>query len=538
MKPIIYVYDTAAAGGVNFDPKGQITSYKKLDVTPAWNSKGSFLLSVNKNTSGAAYLAVNRIIIVDDGIRIFKGYIEGIDITQKDNKANELVVATGPELKDQFYRVTLPPAGHDTDSYSNAASETVAKALINKNAAAGAVLLRRIAGLVLAADLGRGSVIDFSTRHKELLSEVYSILAVDRLGLTVDYDPDAAMIAFDVAQGVNRTDSQSENSQVILSTAWKTATEVEYKKDISGFRNVAITAGQGEGKDRTIVAVGDTEEAGYARREMFVDARDIADDSELPNRGAQKLAEAGKSVGFKIRHNNNGAFQIDEDFKLGDFITGSMIDHTGTEIKADGQVIKATYSYDAATGFPDISLVLDFDPDDIERVISNKLSSYNSLLSSEAKSALPIDNLIPKTSQNRPGVYKIYRRDDDSGFSVQTHWDGVRWVLQGYNAGDLYHAPCRVDSADKLNGKPESSICRVVHGDVGSYGTGGWHTYYIGFGVTYASTPHVTVHQVSLQANENLAINAIGTTGLTFMAYEPGTGFYHQYHWMASGNLL
>ncbi|MBK1711299.1 gp53-like domain-containing protein [Rubrivivax gelatinosus] len=62
------------------------------------------------------------------------------------------------------------------------------------------------------------------------------------------------------------------------------------------------------------------------------------------------------------------------------------------------------------------------------------------------------------TSQVRPGPYRLYRRDDDSGYSVQASWSQDRaahWSLRGYDSSDAFHAPCYVayagyaDSADR-----------------------------------------------------------------------------------------
>jgi hypothetical protein len=384
MKPTIYIYDTAAAGGTDFAEVGQVTSYKDFIPVPKWNAPGSFTIVINRSNLGAGYFKADRIIKTEDG---FTGYIDGIEDTQQDNRANAFITVTGTELKDQLFRVTIPPEGQDTDNYTEQYVETIVKALINKNAAASAAEVRRIAGLALATDQERGSVINFSTRHKELLSELYTLLAADRLGLVCDYDPDAETITYDVAEGVDRTQGQDVNSQVIISVDWKTATAYTRKQDQSAYRNVAITAGQGEGKDRTIVVVGDTEKTGYARREMFIDARDIEDDDELPDRGAQKLAESQKITGVTVTFNNNGAFQIGTHFNVGDFVTAMHTDVDGNEIADDLQVVSATYRYSADVGYPDILLVLDYDPDDIARVISNKLSQYNSLLSKEAPTA-------------------------------------------------------------------------------------------------------------------------------------------------------
>ena len=50
-------------------------------------------------------------------------------------------------------------------------------------------------------------------------------------------------------------------------------------------------------------------------------------------------------------------------------------------------------------------------------------------------------------SRNSRGVTRLYRRDSDSDYSVQTYWTGSHWHLRGYS-GDSFHAECRVAYAD------------------------------------------------------------------------------------------
>jgi len=47
-------------------------------------------------------------------------------------------------------------------------------------------------------------------------------------------------------------------------------------------------------------------------------------------------------------------------------------------------------------------------------------------------------------SRNSRGVTRLYRRDSDSDYSLQTYFDGARWVVEGYS-GDTYHAGCKVE---------------------------------------------------------------------------------------------
>lgn len=75
-------------------------------------------------------------------------------------------------------------------------------------------------------------------------------------------------------------------------------------------------------------------------------------------------------------------------------------------------------------------------------------SDANKPVSNAQQQAL--NGKVPITSAARPGVTRLYRRDDNSNFSVQTGWDGARWFLRGY-AGDDFHAECRVAYADAVN---------------------------------------------------------------------------------------
>lgn len=61
---------------------------------------------------------------------------------------------------------------------------------------------------------------------------------------------------------------------------------------------------------------------------------------------------------------------------------------------------------------------------------------------------------VARTSATRPGVTRLYRRDDDTNYSVQTSWTGSLWKLYGYK-DDVAHAGVTVahaENAETLNG--------------------------------------------------------------------------------------
>ena len=60
---------------------------------------------------------------------------------------------------------------------------------------------------------------------------------------------------------------------------------------------------------------------------------------------------------------------------------------------------------------------------------------------------------LARVSANRPGVTKLYRTDDDSGYNIQTHWSADvsgYWSLRGF-LNDSYHAPAYVALSGRSN---------------------------------------------------------------------------------------
>jgi len=91
-----------------------------------------------------------------------------------------------------------------------------------------------------------------------------------------------------------------------------------------------------------------------------------------------------------------------------------------------------------------------------ETEVNNLLSSYATTSSLSGYVSTTNNSSLNSDSRNTRGVTRLYRRDDNSDFSVQTHWTGTYWRLEGYN-GDTYHAGVSVahaglaDSATNAN---------------------------------------------------------------------------------------
>jgi hypothetical protein len=67
-------------------------------------------------------------------------------------------------------------------------------------------------------------------------------------------------------------------------------------------------------------------------------------------------------------------------------------------------------------------------------------------------------------STTRPGPYRLFRRDDNSNFSVQTHWTNTYWRLAGYSSGDNFHAQCSVYHADIAGSATNATYAEQLSG--------------------------------------------------------------------------
>jgi hypothetical protein len=114
----------------------------------------------------------------------------------------------------------------------------------------------------------------------------------------------------------------------VFSREFENLLSQNYTDSIKDFANVAKVAGEGEGSARQMIVVGDA--AGINRKEIFVDARDLAfgeyENEEqylkaLEIRGYEKLYEKRRRESFDAVANTNSNLTYRKDFDLGDIVT-------------------------------------------------------------------------------------------------------------------------------------------------------------------------------------------------------------------------
>lgn len=91
-------------------------------------------------------------------------------------------------------------------------------------------------------------------------------------------------------------------------------------RDYAGEKTYAIVGGQGEGAGRTLVYVEDTtryDGSPFARKEVWVDARNYTSSTGMSDEGAAALYDARRLVTFAGRI-NTGAYEYGKDWDFGD----------------------------------------------------------------------------------------------------------------------------------------------------------------------------------------------------------------------------
>lgn len=202
--------------------------------------------------------------------------------------------------------------------------------LIHENAVAPADPARALPLTMYAPDVSTATARAQYT-GTNLLEAVECICKAHGIGFraVADATDEGVVLRIELLRGLDRSEGQETNSPVIFSAEYENLLSSAYVMDTTNHKNVAIVAGEGEGKARKRAIIGSA--SGLARRELYIDARDLstnegeisADDytAQLVARGAEKLAEHSLSESFDGEMDTGNTFILDEDYTLGDIVT-------------------------------------------------------------------------------------------------------------------------------------------------------------------------------------------------------------------------
>jgi len=297
------------------------------------------------------------------------GIIQTVDRSISED-SKKILHVEGQEAKTILsYRYVDP--GTSARYTASAVFESAVKALVNSQAGSTATDANRVfPGFSVAATQGRGSTYAFSERWSNLSEAVQKGCIATETGYTI-YWSGAGMV-FDTIYGYNRTLGNNINNPAIFSTDFDTVKESHFILSKSSYKNYAYTGGRGVGTGRVIqpVFVGGSAPTGYARREMFIDARDLSATADLTVRGTQELSANSYQKYTSAVINPYSSFAASSGVDLGDLCT---IDAFGYQTSA--RITGVTEQWGGSAY--DCSLAMDRSQATVESVVSNEKYSAN-----------------------------------------------------------------------------------------------------------------------------------------------------------------
>jgi Siphovirus ReqiPepy6 Gp37-like protein len=317
-----------------FQLLAEIDNYSSMFFTRKWYSVGDLELRINRYLKHTEHLVKGNLIIVGSSLnKVFIIKHREIELT-KDGKASENWLIKALSLKSIIgQRTTIPPPNTAYDNKQGNA-ETVIKHYITKNVVSPVDPDRKIQQLILAANQNRGSAVSWQSRYKNLAEEIINISSVSDIGWDVFLDVQQNKWVLDVAEGRDLTVNQSILPPAIFSPQFESLQSLYYTDSELNYKNTAYVAGQGEGVERRIVVVGGG--VGLNRHEIFVDAREIAEQTEdnppvnrpeadiindLTAKGQQELNQFLQEQYLEGQVLTKSKFQYERDYDLGDVVT-------------------------------------------------------------------------------------------------------------------------------------------------------------------------------------------------------------------------
>lgn len=291
---------------------GVIDDFTSFNFTRSYSGIGEWQLVLDGSSLNAQRVkGMDFISIGEDKAGLVQHYEDTIE------DGEHTLTFSGVELKGlASRRIVIPPTGEAYETFTKSSPEYVIANLLTNQLLNPTVANRKIAGTLLEYAQST-TKIRYDGRYQNLEEEIEMLATAYNVGWCA-YISDN-VIKWKIWNGVDRTAAQTTNNRMILSYDYGTMSNSSLTIE-DQVPTYMVIAGQGEGVDRAIAII-DKEKSALTRIETFLDARDIKDDSLLPQRGEQNLAEYGDEINYTATLSNQAANQYRNDFDLGDIGT-------------------------------------------------------------------------------------------------------------------------------------------------------------------------------------------------------------------------
>lgn len=328
----------------------QIDDIVKLQFVVRHQDVGSWVLDLHPDAAAAAVLreTLNAGVVRHAGIEVVRGgnLILSGPVTQIEGSRKgmtERVTLSGSddtvwlgrrEAKPQP-ATAAPPYSTDAYDVRTGVGSSVLIGYVNANLGPGALVARRVPGLVMAPDPLVGSNVTGQGRYQPVLELVQGLaVAAGDLGFRI-ISTGGGGLQFQVYQPVDRS------ATVKFSQALGNLGDYDYKMTAPA-GNYGIGGGSGELTARTIVEEGDSASiATWGLSEFFRDRRDTTDTTQITQSLDEELTKRAATRAVTITPIDMPQVAFGVHYGLGDLVTAVVDDLQIVEVVRE---VKITYS--------------------------------------------------------------------------------------------------------------------------------------------------------------------------------------------------
>lgn len=242
-----------------------IDEYVSIQWECAWDQPGKITIEMDARH----YADVRRAKYVYNPDIDDTAVIIGIEYEEETGEKSLRVL--GKQLNTLLYGCVIPRTEQISGNLEAEAIRLVQKYAIDDKT-------QRIDKLETGQAQGYVKGIDTQTTGAELAEILYKILNENGMSWRLHYDYTADKIYFEVLEGKNRTQDQTENTWATVSTSRGNLRNIGISYDDQDYKNYAYVAGSGEGKNRVVVEVDVSH--GEQIKSLYVDARNEKKDDE------------------------------------------------------------------------------------------------------------------------------------------------------------------------------------------------------------------------------------------------------------------
>ncbi|MET3658390.1 siphovirus ReqiPepy6 Gp37-like family protein [Sporosarcina psychrophila] len=327
----------------SFKRLGVIDVYEDLDFTTNYHSHSLLVATIDASRQNIKHFVnSNELRILTKSTDLSRGYIVDYADFKDGTKTDLMIIAKSLSVMLNWRMIERQQV-----FTGNIVS------VINKFVEPFTMMSQNVKRILPNLVIGSSEFIDINIEaaytDKPLDESLWDICVKNEISYEILMNHETKKYEFIVYSGKNRSTLQGTNPHIIFAAVFGNVISQSYLDDKSNYKSTAYVAGEGEGVVRKVLIIND-EASGFARREVFFDARDLqskytnSSDTEvtmspaeyealLRERGLNKLADYPHIQTFINETDATSQYIYGRDYFLGDVTTSrndklSLITHS------------------------------------------------------------------------------------------------------------------------------------------------------------------------------------------------------------------